>query len=97
VAFKRAFLSGRVVSDEGFAVLVRGQDTLEYCENGRKMSISIDCGGNGIVVFADSVSRWDDDPSASIDEQTRAKITDNIVRALRFKVQPRGGHVDLHQ
>ena len=93
---KASFLSGRVISDEGFEVLVRSGDTLEYREHGRKMSVTVDCGGNGITVYAGTVSRWDDDPLKSIDEQTRLRIVDNIIRALRFQFEPRG-HVDLRE
>jgi hypothetical protein len=49
------------------------------------MSISIDYGANEVNVFTDTVGRWDDDPSARIDEAQRQEILRDISVILEKK------------
>jgi hypothetical protein len=62
-----------------------GRDWLLYNRNGRKMSITADAGAYEIVVFRDTVSRWDDTPMDMISNQERNKILQDIEDALSRK------------
>lgn len=80
--FKERFLSGAIESDEGFSVRELGRDRLVYVEGGRRMSITIDNSLGEVVIFLDSVGRWNDDPGTGIDDETRSRVVENIRRAL---------------
>jgi hypothetical protein len=55
-----------------------GRDTLIYSLGSRKMAITVDCGGNEVRIFTDTIGRWNDDPDTRIDEAQRARILEEI-------------------
>ena len=64
-----------------------GQDWLVYRCGNRSMTMTVDRGGlgPGITIFTDTANRWDDDPSAEVDEQTRSMILNEVTRALEWR------------
>jgi hypothetical protein len=89
-------MGSTVISDEGFSIQW-GRDALRYTENGRSMLINIDSGANEVIVFTDTVTRWDDDPATLVDKNTRDRIADNILRALTFYQERYRGKVTLRE
>ncbi len=79
--FKKKWWAGRIDSDEGFSVWL-GRDALVYREGKRRMVITIDFGGSQVVIFEISIGRWDDDPNNAVDEKEKARIADNLKRAI---------------
>lgn len=79
----RWWMGWRVVSDEGFEIQW-GSNVLLYHENNRSMTVTVDCGANDIVLFADTATRWDDDLLNSIEKREQTRIVENITRALGF-------------
>jgi hypothetical protein len=55
-----------------------GRDWLVYQRGARKMSITIDYGGDQVNIFTDTVSRWDDDPNTLIEDIERQKILQDV-------------------
>ena len=71
-------------SDEGFS-LRWGQDWATYNENERKLTFTIDVGGQGASIFVGSVTRWDDQPFHPVEPETQMRIVRNVQRALEWK------------
>ena len=88
----RWWMGTRVTSDEGFSIEWM-QALLIYREGKRCMSVTVDYGANNISIFADTATRWDDDPATLIDKDTQERIIGNIVAALNYYQNPRGGKV----
>jgi hypothetical protein len=93
--FKNHWWMGtRVESDEGFSVEWKS-DSLVYKEDGRSMGVTVDHGADEIIVFTDTVARWDDDPDTLIDTDVRDRIVNNILRALTSYQDRHNGKVAL--
>jgi len=73
-----------IISDQGFTVTVVSRSKLEYRENQRVMSISIEQGGRHIDVFHSTIRRWDGE-SLPISNADDRRITENILAALRWR------------
>lgn len=82
----RLWHSDRIFSDEGFFVLP-GKDWLVYSERGRRMTITVDMGAHGFAIYRDTIGRWDDNPMTREDENERARIGENVRRALESQGQ----------
>jgi hypothetical protein len=72
-----------------------GRDWLVYEKGGRKMTISADAGCDQIVIFTETLGRWDDDFEHRLDEPLRDKILHDIAqnlteRGLEVKILPIG-------
>lgn len=92
--FKNTWFTG-IVSDEGFSVRMGNRDSFVYEEKGHRMTFSIDWGADTIVLFTETMNRWDDAPSIQVDGSTQRRIVDNVSRALTFLVSRSGGQVIL--
>lgn len=57
----------------------------KYRRSDRPMTISIDWGPSAINIFAPTANRWDDDPSAEVDELTKKMVLDDVRQALEWK------------
>jgi hypothetical protein len=77
-----------VESSDGFSVEVLGQTGLRYREGDREMFVDSEVlpGRSGMVVYRDTISKWDVPHEADIvDEAQRARILENVRRAFRFQ------------
>ena len=83
---RRWFTRGRIDSDEGFSVAL-GRDAVAYWEGSRRMLITADAGAGKVVVFTESIGRWDDDLSHSVCSEERERIAHNIQRAFESQGQ----------
>ena len=75
-------------SSDGFSVEVLGQTGLCYREGNRKMFIDSEVltGATGMVVYRDTISKWDMPHGADvIEEAERERILDNVRKAFRFQ------------
>jgi hypothetical protein len=84
-----------IVSDEGFSVEVKLPNDIIYTEHGKvvrlfcELLVDSDC---PLGIHVSRATRWDaPHDSESIDDATRARIADNLVRAFRFQ----GRRVDI--
>jgi hypothetical protein len=48
------------------------------------MSVTIDNGGSVVVIFTDTIARWNDNPSLPVDQGKRADILLKITKALEW-------------
>jgi hypothetical protein len=78
------FHRGRIESDEGFSVDF-GRDIVVYYESGRRMAITADVGAGQVNIFIDTIGRWDDDPMNAVKAEEKARIANNIKRALEWR------------
>jgi len=78
---RRWFSGGRIDSDEGFSVRL-GRDAVAYWEGSRRMLITADVGAGKVYVFTETIGRWDDDSSHTVNDEERQRIADNLRRAF---------------
>jgi hypothetical protein len=78
-----------IESDEGFSVEVLGQTGLSYSEGTKTLRVDSEVLGPGpraLVVFTNSIKRWDaPHDTKSIDDASKKRIVDNIRRAFEFR------------
>lgn len=79
----RWYNRGKILSDEGYSIEC-GQDWLVYQRGSKRMTVTVDLGAREINVFVGTANRWDNDPSTEIDDLTRARVLDDIKRALEW-------------
>jgi len=75
------------VSSDGFSVEVLGQTGLAYREANRKMFIDSEVlsGAAGMVVYRDTIRRWNPPYGEVISDSDRERILQNIREAFRFQ------------
>jgi len=73
--------AGWIDSHEGFSVKL-GRDTLIYQEGRRRMAITVDSGGEAVVIFSKGLGRWNDDMEHSVGAEEKSRIEGNAKRAL---------------
>ena len=82
--FKKSRFSSWITNaDEGFSVTY-SRDFAIYREGNRRLTLSIDTGGNTATIFVGSGGRWDDDPSESFDAEMQMKIIGRVQKALEW-------------
>lgn len=76
-----------IESSTGYTVEVLGMTGIRYTEGDAAYFVDSEllAPPGAIAVFASSVRRWDDPPGASVGEQERQRILENILRAFEFK------------
>lgn len=74
-----------IESDDGFSFEVLGRTGVRYAERGRAITIDSEvlAGPNGLVLYTDSMKRWDD--GEAVDDATRQRIMGNARAAFRFR------------
>ena len=74
-------------SDSGYFVEVLGPTGLLYGEGHRTMHIDSEVlvPPASLVVYARTISHWDDSPDTSVDEAARDRILSNIRAAFRWQ------------
>ena len=76
-----------IESDDGFSVEVLFPSGLLYVEGECKMHIISDflVGPDALALYSDSVKSWAGNECASISDEKKARIIDNIREAFRFR------------
>ncbi len=81
---RRWWLFGKIISDEGFSIILTSRTTLLYEIDGKSMTVTFESGGTEIDIFHSSMRRWSND-SSLIDGKTDERNVDNITRALEWR------------
>jgi hypothetical protein len=74
-------------SSAGFEVELVSRSQLRYRRDGRTLTISIEplVGDPALIFRASSITHWDDPARVTITPAERARIIDDIRRAIRFR------------
>jgi hypothetical protein len=71
-----------ITSSSGEYSILIGRDQLIYREHSRKMAITIDSDTDSVIIFVDTVGRWNDNLSNSVDDGEKHRIIRNLCSLL---------------
>lgn len=76
-----------IASDEGFTVEVLGRIGVRYVEGEKSLFVDSEVlmGPARLVVFPDSIQRWDPPNDQAVSDRERERIVENLRRAFHFR------------